>query len=74
MATHSCLETSLDRDWWATVHGRAECRTQASMHASWVSVVACGIQLPDQGLHLGPLQRELSVLIDGPPGSSPKVF
>ena len=34
----------------------------------WVPVVACGIQLPDQGSNLGPLHWELRVLATGPPG------
>ena len=29
-------------------------------------VAACGIQFPDQGLNLGPLQWELRVLATGP--------
>ena len=33
-------------------------------------VVACGIQLPDQGSNLGPLHREHGVLATGPRGKS----
>ena len=35
------------------------------------SVVARGIQFPDQGSNPGPLHRELGVLATGPPGKSP---
>ena len=31
------------------------------------SVVACGIEFPDQGLNLGPLHGEHGVLATGPP-------
>ena len=33
-------------------------------------VAACGIQFPDQGMNLGPLQRECGILATGPPGKS----
>ena len=34
------------------------------------SVVACGIEFPDQGSNLGPLHWECGILATGPPGKS----
>ena len=43
---YSCLENSMDRgDWWATVHGVANSRTQLNE-----SIYPCGI-FPGKGLH-----------------------
>ena len=36
----------------------------------WVSIAACGIWFPDQGLNGGPLHWEQRVLVTGPPGKS----
>ena len=37
-------------------------------------VMACGIQLPDQGSNLGPLHWEHEILATGPSGKSHKLF
>lgn len=40
----------------------------------WVLVVACGIQLPDQGWNSGPLNWKCGVLATGPQGMSLPFF
>ena len=40
----------------------------------WALAVACGIWFPDQGLNLGPLHWECSVLTTGPPEKSSTVY
>ena len=43
----------------------------SSLKHAGSSVLACGIQLPDQGLYLGPRHWEHGVLAPGPPGKFP---
>ena len=46
---------------------------QVLITACGLSVVVCGIQLPDQGSNPRPLHREHEVLTTGPPGKPPRV-